>query len=88
MEDTSPIVIGWAIGQDNIEEKRFAIRFGAKILIEKQRTYLEVKRDLLRVFITLNAKKNYLMRTSMVLEKKLLLLLKIIINYTISKLPY
>lgn len=71
-----------------MKEKRFAIRFEAKILIEKQRTYLEVKRDLLRVFITLNAKKNYLMRTSMVLEKKLLLLLKIIINYTISKLPY
>jgi hypothetical protein len=33
--DTSPIIIGWAVGQDDINGKRFAIRFGARIFIER-----------------------------------------------------
>ena len=37
--DTSPIAIGWAIGQDDPDGKQFAIRFGARILTERQRAY-------------------------------------------------
>ena len=33
--DTNSITIGWAVGQDDIDGKRFVIRFGAKILIER-----------------------------------------------------
>ena len=44
--DTSPIAIGWAIGQDDGEGKRFAIRFGARILTERQKAYPQVKREL------------------------------------------
>jgi hypothetical protein len=35
--DISPIAIGWAVGQDDTDGKRFAIRFGARILTEQQR---------------------------------------------------
>ena len=37
--DTSPIAIGWAVGQDDEEGNWFAIRFGARILTERQRAY-------------------------------------------------
>ena len=30
--NTSPIGIGWAIGQDDEEGHRYAVRFGAKVL--------------------------------------------------------
>ena len=30
--DTSPIAIGWAVGQDDEEGRRFATRFGARTL--------------------------------------------------------
>ena len=43
--DTSPIAIGWAVGQDDTYGKWFAIRFGARILTEQQRAYLQVKRE-------------------------------------------
>jgi hypothetical protein len=45
--DTSPIAIGWTVGQDDTDGKRFAIRFGARILTERQRAYPQVKRELL-----------------------------------------
>ena len=44
--DTSPIAIGWAVGHDDEEGNRFAIRFGAKILTKRQRAYPQVKREL------------------------------------------
>src|SRR5918911_362793 len=44
--DTSPIGIGWAVGQDDAEGKRYAIRFGAKVLNQRQRKYVQVKREL------------------------------------------
>jgi len=42
--DTSPIAIGWAVGQDDHEGKRFAIRFGARILTTRQRAYPQSKK--------------------------------------------
>ena len=35
--DTSPIGIGWAISQEEEDGSRYGIRFGAKVLIERQR---------------------------------------------------
>ncbi len=35
--DTSPTGIGWAIGQDDDEGHRYAIRFGVKALSMRQR---------------------------------------------------
>jgi hypothetical protein len=33
--DISPIAIGWTVGQDDTDGKRFVIRFGARILTER-----------------------------------------------------
>ena len=44
--DTSPIGIGWVINQEDEEQHRYAIRFGAKILNDRQRNYAQVKREL------------------------------------------
>ncbi|KAL3687991.1 hypothetical protein R1sor_014300 [Riccia sorocarpa] len=44
--DTSPIAIGWAVGQDDGEGCRFATRFGARVLSSRQRDYPQVKREL------------------------------------------
>ncbi|KAL3688563.1 hypothetical protein R1sor_014872 [Riccia sorocarpa] len=41
--DTSPIAIGWAVGQDDGDGNRYAIRFGAKVLNNRQRDYAQVK---------------------------------------------
>ena len=65
--DTSPIAIGWAIGQDDLDGKRFAIRFGAKILTNRQRAYPQVKKKLLGAFTALKAKINYLIGANVVL---------------------
>jgi len=59
--DTSLIAIGWAISQSDVEGKWFAIRFGARIFIEHQRAYPQVKRELLDALIALKADRNYLM---------------------------
>lgn len=39
MVDTSPIGIGWDLGQNDEEGNRYAIRFGAKVLSSHQRDY-------------------------------------------------
>ena len=58
--DTSPIAIGWAVGQDGEKGNRFAIRFGARILTERQRAYPQVKRELWGALTALKANRNYL----------------------------
>ena len=78
--DTSPIAIGWAIGQDNEEGKRFAIRFGARILTERQRAYPQVKRELWGALIALKADRNYLIGAEVTLETDCLPLLGMIAN--------
>ena len=78
--DTSPIAIGWAIGQDDAEGKRFAIRFGARILTERQRAYPQVKRELLGALTAMKADRNYLIGADVVLETDCLPLLGMVAN--------
>ncbi len=78
--DTSPIAIGWAIGQDDEEGNRFAIRFGARILTERQRAYPQVKRELWGALTALKADRNYLIGANVVLETDCLPLLGMITN--------
>jgi hypothetical protein len=44
--DTSPIGIGWVVNQEDENGERFPIRFGAKVLSERQQGYAQVKREL------------------------------------------
>jgi len=78
--DTSPIAIGWAIGQDDAKGMRFAIRFGARILTERQRVYPQVKRELLGALTALKADRNYLIGANVVLETDCLPLLGMVAN--------
>ena len=41
--DTSPTGIGWVVNQEDEDDLRFPIRFGAKVLNERQRGYAQVK---------------------------------------------
>jgi hypothetical protein len=81
--DTSPIAIGWAVGQDDTDGKRFAIRFEARILTERQRAYPQVKRELLGALTALKAERNYLIGANVVLETDCLPLLGMIANCSI-----
>ena len=81
--DTSPIAIGWAISQDDLDGKRFAIRFGARILTERQRAYPQIKRELLGALTALKAERNYLIGANVVLETDCLPLLGMIANCSI-----
>ena len=81
--DTSPIAIGWAIGQDDLDGKRFAIRFGARILTERQRAYPQVKKELLGALTALKVERNYLIGTNVVLKTDCLPLLGMIANCSI-----
>ena len=78
--DTSPIAIEWAVGQNNEEGNRFAIWFGARILIERQRVYPQVKKELWGALIALKADKNHLIGANVVLETNCLPLLDMIFN--------
>ena len=73
--DTNPIVIGWAIGQDDEEGWRFAVRFGARILTDRQKRYPQVKRELLGALTAIKADRNYLIGANVVLETDCLPLL-------------
>ena len=44
--DMSPTRIGWVINQEDENNTRFPIRFGAKVLSGRQRGYAQVKREL------------------------------------------
>ena len=44
--DTSPTGIRWVVNQEDEDGMRFPIRFGAKVLSERQRGYAQVKREL------------------------------------------
>ena len=43
---TSPTRIGWVVKQEDKSGARFLIRFGAKVLSERHRGYVQVKRKL------------------------------------------
>ena len=78
--DTSPIAIGWAVGQDDEEGNWFTIRFGTKILTERQRAYPQVKRELWGALTALKVDRNYLIGANVVLETDCLPLLGMISN--------
>lgn len=63
--DISRIAIGWTISQDDAKNKRFAMRFGTRIFMNKYRVYPQVKRELLKVLTIMKANKNYLIRANM-----------------------
>ena len=44
--DTSPTGIRWVVNQEDEDGMRFPIRFGEKVLSERQRGYAQVKREL------------------------------------------
>lgn len=78
--DTSPIATGWAVGQDDEQGRRYAIRFGARVLTERQRAYPQVKRELWGALSALKAERNYLIGADVVLETDCLPLLGMIAN--------
>ena len=55
--DTSPTGIGWAVGQDDEDDRRYVIRFGAKVLSIRQRNYPQIKRELWGVVTALKCEK-------------------------------
>ncbi|KAL3682680.1 hypothetical protein R1sor_000702 [Riccia sorocarpa] len=78
--DTSPIAIGWAVGQDDENGNRIAVRFGARVFSSRQREYPQVKRKLWGVVTAMKAERNYLIGAMVVVEIDCLLLLGMITN--------
>ncbi|KAL3679494.1 hypothetical protein R1sor_022450 [Riccia sorocarpa] len=78
--DTSPIAIGWAVGQDDAKGDRFATRFGARVLSKRQRSYPHVKKELWRLVTAMKAEKEYLIGAEVVVETDCLPLLGMIAN--------
>ena len=66
--DTSPTGIGWVINQEGEDGARYAIRFGAKVLSERQRGYAQVKRELWGIVSAVKADKDYLIGSEVVIE--------------------
>ncbi|KAL3686784.1 hypothetical protein R1sor_013093 [Riccia sorocarpa] len=80
--DTSPIAIGWAVGQNDAEGNRFAVRFGARVLSSRQRSYPQVKRELWGLVTAMKAEKEYLIGAEVVVETDCLPLLGMITKCT------
>ena len=80
--DTSPIGIGWVINQDDEEQHRYAIRFGAKILNDRQRNYAQVKRELWGLLAALKTDRDYLIGADVVVETDCLPLIEMIASCT------
>jgi hypothetical protein len=66
--DTSPTGIGWVISQEGEDGERFPIRFGAKVLSERQLGYAQVKRELWGIVSAVKADRDHLIRTEVVIE--------------------
>jgi hypothetical protein len=58
--DTSPTGIGWVINQEGEDGERFPIRFGAKVLRERQRGYAQVKHELWGIVSAVKADRDHL----------------------------
>ncbi|KAL3680995.1 hypothetical protein R1sor_023951 [Riccia sorocarpa] len=80
--DTSPIAIGWAVGQDDENGNRIAVRFGARVLSSRQREYIypQVKSELWGVVTAMKVERTYLMGAVVVVETDCLPLLGMIAN--------
>ena len=66
--DTSPTRIGWVINQEDKEKNRYEIRFGAKVLTERQRKYAQVKRELWGTISMVKIDCDYLIETQVIIE--------------------
>ena len=66
--DTSPTGIGWVISQEDKDKNRYAIRFGAKVLTERQRKYAQVKRELWGIVSAVKTDRDYLIGTEVIIE--------------------
>jgi hypothetical protein len=78
--DTSPLAIGWAVGQDDAEGLRFATRFGARVLSETQRNYPQIKRELWGIVTAMKMEREYLIGARIKVETDCLPLLGMIVN--------
>ena len=66
--DTSPIGIGWVINQEDSKGKRYAIRFGGKVLQGRQRNYAQIKKELWGIVSTIKDDRDYLIGAEVVIE--------------------
>ena len=66
--DTSPTGIGWVINQVNHGGDRDPIRFGAKVLNERQRKYAQVKRELWGIVTAIKTDREYLIGAEVIIE--------------------
>ena len=66
--DTSPTGIGWVINQVNHGGDRDPIRFGAKVLNERQRKYAQVKRELWGIVTAIKIDRDYLIGEEVIIE--------------------
>jgi hypothetical protein len=66
--DTSPVGIRWVVTQESKTGERYAIRFGAKVLSERQRNYAQVKRELWGLMTAVKTDRDYLIGTTVILE--------------------
>ena len=66
--DTSPTGIGWVINQEDEDCNRYAIRFGAKVLGDKQSRYAQVKRELWGIVSVIKSDRDYLIGAKVIIE--------------------
>ena len=66
--DTSPTGIGWVIDQEDSEGNRYAVRFGAKVLQVRQRSYAQIKREVWGIISAITADRDYLIGAEVVIE--------------------
>ena len=78
--DTSPTGIGWVINQEGEDGARYAIRFGAKVLSERQRGYTQVKRELWGIVSAVKEDKDYLIGSEVVIETDCLPILGMVLG--------
>ena len=66
--DTSPTGIGWVVNQEEEDNTRFPIWFGAKVLSERQRKYTQVKRELCGIVSAIKIDHDYLIGTEIIIK--------------------
>ena len=76
--DTSPTGIGWVINQEDEDCNRYAIRFGAKVLGDKQRRYAQVKRELWGIVSVIKSYCDYLIGAEVIIRTNYLPILGMI----------
>ena len=82
--DTSPTGIGWVIDQEDSEGNRYAVRFGAKVLQVRQRSYAQIKREVWGIISAITADRDYLIGAEVVIETNYLPILGMISGLLIT----